>query len=248
MHRLTVDASYWSYCTGTNPSGTTANGPSQTDAVNQWWRTGTGTDPRRWANLPDNSGQYTVEEIPANGRTACSPSDPVNSLIDTDTATFRVRITGRALGPTLQPMGPKRSILATFKRKSFLDYIYFTDFEILDPTLYAARFLAGSSNTKENVETTTSTPPAAHARAVGQPGLRAVRVRAGSQRQVPQPAVLQRLPHPERWRLLPAACAVVAVLELAQRVVLGSEFHERRHPVRGLRQRERTDAHTTTRR
>ncbi|MBO9534197.1 MAG: hypothetical protein J7513_14595, partial [Solirubrobacteraceae bacterium] len=102
-------------------------------------------------NLPGNSGQYTVEQLPANNKTSCSKTDPVGTVIDDDTATFRIRVTGRALSPQGTPIGPKRSIVATFKRKSFLDYIYFTDLEILDPTLYPALFATGATNTKENV-------------------------------------------------------------------------------------------------
>lgn len=150
--RLTKDASYWTKCTGNRPTGTTGNATKtteQTDAVNQWWN-GAGSDPRRWANLPDDTGQYTVEQLPANGKTACNASDPVGTMIDDDTATFRVRVTGRGLKVDGTPGDSRRSIIATFKRKSFLDYIYFTDLETLDPTLYPARYAPGSTQTKEN--------------------------------------------------------------------------------------------------
>lgn len=159
MHRLTSDPTYWTLCTGRRPTGTTTNGTNQTDAVNQWWN-GSGADTRRWANLPDNSGQYTVEQLPANGENRCDTDEPVESMIDNATATFRVRITGRALSPQLQPVGIKRSIVATFKRKSFLDYIYFTDLEVLDPTLYPSIWAAGATTTRENPGNNDVNPPA----------------------------------------------------------------------------------------
>ncbi len=51
-------------------------------------------------------------------------------MIDPASNTFRIRATGRV-------GGTKRSIVATFKRKGFLDYLYFTDLETLDPYAYA---------------------------------------------------------------------------------------------------------------
>jgi hypothetical protein len=52
-------------------------------------------------------------------------------MIDATTGTFRVRATGRALVD-----GVKRSIVANFKRRSLLDFIYFTDKETRSPLLY----------------------------------------------------------------------------------------------------------------
>lgn len=147
--RLTKDATYWTRCTGNNPTGTTTNGKNQTDGVNQWWN-GKSSDPRRWVNMPDNSGQYTVEQLPANDNTTCNVNDPVGTMIDDATATFRVRVTGRGLAANGTPDEAKRSIIATFKRKSFLDYIYFTDLETFDPTLYPSRYAPGATITKEN--------------------------------------------------------------------------------------------------
>lgn len=121
--RLDRDLTYWSKCA-------TAPSPS---AVNQKWN-GTGADPRRWRNVPGSPSKYTIELLPANGFTSCSTTQPENSMIDATTNSFRIRATGSAVKA-------KRSVIATFKRRSFLDYVYFTDLETADPA-----FLAGQGD------------------------------------------------------------------------------------------------------
>ena len=54
------------------------------------------------------------------------------SLGDWEGGEFRIRVTGRPrTGDTTQ-----RQIIATFRPKGFLNYIYYTDYETLDPKLY----------------------------------------------------------------------------------------------------------------
>ena len=50
-------------------------------------------------------------------------------MLDTNSGTFKIRSTG-------QSRGVKRSVVAMFRRASFLDYLYFTDFETSDPLTY----------------------------------------------------------------------------------------------------------------
>ena len=85
---------------------------------------------------------YSYKELPAtfapsNDDTACDPSDPVSTEIESGTAapgTFRVEFTG-----TSQPASGtgsatyKRSIVAQFSPNRFLNYVYFTSYEELDP-------------------------------------------------------------------------------------------------------------------
>ena len=55
-------------------------------------------------------------------------------MIDPATGTFKIRSTGRPrAGSKL-----KRSLVASFRRRSFLDFLYFTDFETTDPINYDA--------------------------------------------------------------------------------------------------------------
>jgi Tfp pilus assembly protein PilX len=138
---LSDDPSYWSYCTTDPVTGAALPG------VNQAWN-GIGADPRtHQRSVPGGSGAYyKLELIPANGNTSCDPNNPTNTMIDSTTGTFRIRATGfyRA---------EKRSIVATFRRRGFLDYLYFTDYETSDPAWYAintgglpTRSPAGSSS------------------------------------------------------------------------------------------------------
>ena len=64
-------------------------------------------------------------------------------MVDPATGTFRIRSTGRPrAGSKL-----RRSIIASFRRKSFLDFLYFTDFETTDPLNYATDALQSWANT-----------------------------------------------------------------------------------------------------
>jgi hypothetical protein len=114
---LNSDNNYWTYCTGV---------PSP-NAVNQQ-----GSTARR-RPVPGSTGAtYAIELIPASGQSACSSADPVTSMIEGSgsmTGSFRIRSDGYA-------GNAKVSIVATFKRASFLDYMYFTQLETSDPVVY----------------------------------------------------------------------------------------------------------------
>ncbi|MDO9356950.1 MAG: hypothetical protein Q7T55_24855 [Solirubrobacteraceae bacterium] len=159
VHKLLVDNNYWDKCTVPN------------DGVYQYWdRKARPTSDTRtnWKllNAPTVSetdpttlntgklapvGAYAIETLPANGATACNPSKPEDTVIDKTTATFRVRVSGRAVNPaTNLPSGPTRTLIATFKRKSFLDYIYFTDYEVMDPATYKSNSPTLNRDTREN--------------------------------------------------------------------------------------------------
>lgn len=117
---LYADSLYWTRCTevptpnAVNPSGSTAK--------------------RRSVPGEPNSA-YAIELLPASGQTTypqCSSANPGPSMLETSGPTagsFRIRSTGFA-GSTSVP------IVASFKRPSFLDYVYFTQLETLDPAAY----------------------------------------------------------------------------------------------------------------
>ena len=123
---LNQDNGYWAKCTGV---------PAP-NAVNPAWN-GVGADPRgspavpgsRYRNVPGSAAWYTLEVLPANGYSQCDPNNATASMVDASTGTFKIRATGHS-------RTAKRSIVATFKRKNFLDYLYFTDYETADPTWY----------------------------------------------------------------------------------------------------------------
>lgn len=116
---LSSDTNYWTKCTSV---------PAP-NAVNQ-----VGSTAKRRAVPGSDDASYAIELIPRTGRSSCSTTDPVGSMLETGTSgqaggTFRIRVTGYA-GDTQQ------SVVATFKRASFLDYVYFTQLETSDPVTY----------------------------------------------------------------------------------------------------------------
>jgi len=125
LYHLRQDPGYWSNCTDVPPPG-----PGQANPVNQPWD-GTGVDPRNWRTLFDSRASYTIELMPANGFARCETSNPDGSMLDAAQGTVQIKATGRMNGEI-------RSIVATFRRKAFLDFLYFTDFETIDPVVTGA--------------------------------------------------------------------------------------------------------------
>jgi hypothetical protein len=122
LNRLQQDPDYWTKCdTGDPPNA------GEVNPVNQLWD-GTGTDPRRWRSIPNASDQYTIELIPAPDATTCDTTKQ-QTFVDLNTGTFKIRATGRMSADVKRT----RSIVATFRRDSFLNFVYFTNYENRDP-------------------------------------------------------------------------------------------------------------------
>jgi hypothetical protein len=122
LYQLTRDNDFWRTCdSAAGPDGQ-ENPVNQKDPTTRRWRSVAGT----------TDAKFSVELIPANGSPKCNiatagaPTAPDQTMIDRDTGTFRIRATGMSRGEA-------RSIVTTFRRNSFLDFIYFTDYEALDP-------------------------------------------------------------------------------------------------------------------
>ena len=83
--------------------------------------------------MPGSTGAtYSIELIPATGHSSCDTADAVASMIESSGAkagSFRIRSTGYS-------GNAKVSLVATYKRASFLDYMYFTQLETSDPVVY----------------------------------------------------------------------------------------------------------------
>ncbi len=128
LNHLQQDNDYWTKCDSLPAPNSTELNP-----VNQQWD-GSGFDVRRWRTVPGSTAQYTIELLHTANYTACLP-DPQkqDSLIDLATGTFKIRVTGRP-SPTSKQ---RRSLIATFRRDGFLNFIYFTDYEDLDPQAFA---------------------------------------------------------------------------------------------------------------
>jgi Tfp pilus assembly protein PilX len=90
---------------------------------------------------------YTVTPVIAStapsGTTQCSTSNPIGTMIEGSTAgpaggTFRIQSTGYSC-PTSSPAptctgGVHRTIVAQYRSPSFLNFVYYTDYEVLDPS------------------------------------------------------------------------------------------------------------------
>jgi len=115
---LTQDNAYWAKCASPSPPH---------PALNQL-----GASPLKTRQVPGSAASYAIELIPANGHTFCDTADPEGTLVvatGPQSGTFSIRSTGFS-------NGVKRKIVATFRRRSFLDYLYFTDMETSDPVWY----------------------------------------------------------------------------------------------------------------
>jgi type II secretory pathway pseudopilin PulG len=124
LYQLARDNDYWTGCDD-------VPGPAegQPSPVNQ---EGVSPGERTWRSITGSEGRYSIELVPANGADACDTDDPDGTMIDESSGSFRVRSTGVS-------RGVRRSVVSTFRRTSFLDFLYFTDFETLDPQAYATQ-------------------------------------------------------------------------------------------------------------
>jgi hypothetical protein len=121
LSKLAGDNAYWRLC-ASRPAVPTYIGQKLDEGVQ---------DTRVWRGVPDSTGEYTIELLPANDAPTCDPNNANGTMLDGRTGAFQVRVTGRVRrgGRT----EGKRSIVATFKRTSFLEFLYFTDYETSDP-------------------------------------------------------------------------------------------------------------------
>lgn len=117
-NRLQQDPDYWTKCDkGSPPNASEKNPVNQVGVANPSWRT-----------IPGSTDQYMIELIPAKTYSKCDTANQW-SFVDKDTGTFKVR----AIGRTRENAKRTRSILATFRRDSFLNFVYFTSYENRDP-------------------------------------------------------------------------------------------------------------------
>jgi Tfp pilus assembly protein PilX len=123
LSSLARDNSFYTKCTNVPDPNAQESAP-----VNQRWN-GSGADPRVWRNLTGSTeAQYTIELLPASGYAQCVEGDQF-SMVD-PSGNMRIRATGRSRGEA-------RSVIVTLRRRNFIDFIYFTHFETLDPLAYA---------------------------------------------------------------------------------------------------------------
>ena len=119
---LNADFNYWTYCKATG-----------NESLNLAGETSLKTKP-----VPGTTDEkYAIQLLPASTAPPtdkkCDASNPVGTMIENAAAnggTFRIESTGYS-------GNAKRTILATFGHTSFLNYLYYTQFETLDPATYS---------------------------------------------------------------------------------------------------------------
>jgi type II secretory pathway pseudopilin PulG len=123
LYQLARDNDYWTHCDQVDDPGDGQPSPVNLEnpGASRTWRAVSG------AKLTD--AKFSIELLPANGEAKCDPSRAEDTMLDKSSGTFRIRSTGVA-------RGVKRSIVATLRRTSFLDYLYFTDYEASDPLTF----------------------------------------------------------------------------------------------------------------
>ena len=89
MARLNQDSNYWTNCD---------NVKAPAPVNQQFVRTSpTQADPRKWRRLPGSTdADYTIELIPAPGKSRATRNDPAGSMINPNTQGFTIRATGRS--------------------------------------------------------------------------------------------------------------------------------------------------------
>jgi hypothetical protein len=131
---LNKDNTYWTHCDQV-PAPAVVNPYNQT--------------PLSKVTIEGSDAQYAIEVLPTvnlNTGTrfpACDVANPTKTMLDTRTGTFQIRSTGFA-------RGVRRTIIGTFRRKKFLDFLYFTDLETANPVAYAVN--TGGNPTTPDVE------------------------------------------------------------------------------------------------
>jgi hypothetical protein len=132
---LDSNSEYWTQCV-----------PSPANGINQKGSTAN-QEP-----VPGSSNEkYAIELLPATGYTQCATNNPVNSMITTTgtgAGALRIRSTGYASGYNGGgPTTVSRTIVATLREESFLDYVWFTVYETSDPVVQVANAYATYDDT-----------------------------------------------------------------------------------------------------
>ncbi len=109
LYQLNQNPNYWQSCANDTLSETQVPG------------TGTSTSPAEY---------YSYQVIPANGATTCT-SNAISSLIDNSTGSLRMEFTGYSGGPNQV----KRTVVASYRKLTPLDFVWYTVYEALDSAI-----------------------------------------------------------------------------------------------------------------
>jgi len=121
-----------------------------------------GVTPLKRVTIAGTDAEYAIEVLPTIDLSTgtrypkCDKNNVSKTMLDTRTGTFQIRSTGYA-------RGVRRTVIGTFRRKKFLDYLYFTDFETANPVVYSVN--AGGYPTTPEVQDWASTDCSVYYRA-----------------------------------------------------------------------------------
>jgi len=122
VYHLNQDVNYWTYCTG--------GAAAENHSLNLYPAT-----TNRVAVPEDPEESYAIDLLPASTagvEEKCNPANPVKSMVETGASangTFHIESTGYS-------GNQERTVVATFTHTSFLNFIYYTKYETLDPVTY----------------------------------------------------------------------------------------------------------------
>lgn len=107
-----------------------------------YWKTCTPNDLQTITGVPgatQTKVQYSYQYMLANGSTSCSSTDPITSLIDKSTGSLQMKFIGysgaSATGNPACAYTACRGIIASFRKDSPLDYLWYTVYEAFDPSI-----------------------------------------------------------------------------------------------------------------
>jgi len=109
----------------------------QLNQNSSYWQTCSNDSVSSWTTVPGNTtGQsYEYSPVPANGNSACNSSNIVNSMIDTNSGSLTMKFFGQSGQSGTADPPVQRGLVASFRRISPLDYLYYTVYEALDSSI-----------------------------------------------------------------------------------------------------------------
>ena len=120
LYQLTRDNDYWTNCDNVADPGDGQPSPVNLEDPG---------DDRTWRKVAGSEAKFSIELLPSNDAAECDPDRSEETMLDESSGSFRIRSTGVS-------NNVRRSVVTTLRRTSFLDYLYFTDYEASDPNSF----------------------------------------------------------------------------------------------------------------
>ena len=153
QYHLNQDSDYWTRCINVPPPNAHREAAGQPEVER---RRAPGGPPPLAQGRRDADGVHDRAACRRTARPQCVEGDQT-TMIDPATGSFKIRATGRPRADSKL----KRTLVAQFRRRSFLDFLYFTEFETTDPIAYTSAWQAlGETNCGDKPRALRATSPA----------------------------------------------------------------------------------------